>query len=78
MNADKGYRAFDHDKITVFFQGWITSERRDKIMKLVVIGGDAAGMSNANRAKRNRSEMKLTILEQTGDVSHSACGMLII
>jgi CoA-dependent NAD(P)H sulfur oxidoreductase len=44
-------------------------------MKFVIIGGDAAGMSAASRAKRNRAEMSVTVLEQTEDVSYSACGM---
>ena len=46
-----------------------------KTMKFVVIGGDAAGMSAASRAKRNQPEMDVTVLEQTQDVSYSACGM---
>lgn len=44
-------------------------------MKLVIIGGDAAGMSAASRAKRRRPEYEVTVLEQGGDVSYSACGM---
>ena len=44
-------------------------------MKFVIIGGDAAGMSAASRAKRNQPDMEVTVLEQTGDVSYSACGM---
>jgi len=44
-------------------------------MKLVVIGGDAAGMSAASRAKRNIRDLNVTVLEQTSDVSYSACGM---
>ena len=44
-------------------------------MRFVVIGGDAAGMSAASRAKRNQPEMDVTVLEQTEDVSYSACGM---
>ena len=44
-------------------------------MRFVVIGGDAAGMSAASRAKRNRSDMDVTVLEKTSDVSYSACGM---
>ena len=44
-------------------------------MKFVIIGGDAAGMSAASRAKRNRPDLEVTVLEQTGDVSYSACGM---
>ncbi|HBF43068.1 MAG TPA: pyridine nucleotide-disulfide oxidoreductase [Desulfobacteraceae bacterium] len=44
-------------------------------MTFVIIGGDAAGMSAASRAKRNRSDLEVTVLEQTADVSYSACGM---
>jgi len=44
-------------------------------MKFVIIGGDAAGMSAASRAKRNRPDLEVTVLEQTQDVSYSACGM---
>jgi protoporphyrinogen oxidase len=41
-------------------------------MKFVVIGGDAAGMSAASRAKRNQPELDVTVLEKTTDVSYSA------
>ncbi len=44
-------------------------------MKFVVIGADAAGMSAASRAKRHNPEMTVTVVEQTKDVSYSACGM---
>ena len=44
-------------------------------MKFVVIGGDAAGMSAASRAKRSRPEMEITVLEKTRDVSYSAWGL---
>ena len=44
-------------------------------MRFVIIGGDAAGMSAASRAKRNREDMEVIVLEQTMDVSYSACGM---
>ncbi len=44
-------------------------------MRFVIIGGDAAGMSAASRAKRNNPEMEVIVLEQTMDVSYSACGM---
>ena len=44
-------------------------------MDFVVIGGDAAGMSAASRAKRNRPDLNVTVLEKTEDVSYSACGM---
>ena len=44
-------------------------------MNFVIIGGDAAGMSAASRAKRNKPDLKITVLEKTMDVSYSACGM---
>jgi NADPH-dependent 2,4-dienoyl-CoA reductase/sulfur reductase-like enzyme len=44
-------------------------------MKFLIIGADAAGMSAASRARRNQPEMDITVLEQTQDVSYSACGM---
>ncbi len=44
-------------------------------MRFVVIGGDAAGMSAASRAKRNKPDLEVVVLEQSEDVSYSACGM---
>lgn len=44
-------------------------------MKFVIIGGDAAGMSAASRAKRHDPDLEVTVLEKTMDVSYSACGM---
>lgn len=44
-------------------------------MDFVVIGGDAAGMSAASRAKRNQPDIRVTVIEKTRDVSYSACGM---
>ncbi len=44
-------------------------------MKFVIIGGDAAGMSAASRAKRKNSDIEIIVLEQGYDVSYSACGM---
>ena len=44
-------------------------------MRFVIIGGDAAGMSAASKAKRNDPSMEIIVLEQTSDVSYSACGM---
>jgi len=44
-------------------------------MGFVIIGGDAAGMSAASRAKRIDPDMDIIVLEQTHDVSYSACGM---
>ena len=44
-------------------------------MHFVIIGGDAAGMSAASRAKRNTKNLEVIVLEKTFDVSYSACGM---
>jgi CoA-dependent NAD(P)H sulfur oxidoreductase len=44
-------------------------------MRFVIIGGDAAGMSAASRAKRLDPDMEVIVLEKTADVSYSACGM---
>ncbi|MFZ2631978.1 MAG: FAD-dependent oxidoreductase [Desulfosalsimonadaceae bacterium] len=44
-------------------------------MNFIIIGGDAAGMSAASRAKRSMPEMNVTVFEKTHDVSYSACGM---
>lgn len=44
-------------------------------MNFLIIGGDAAGMSAASRAKRHQPELNVTVLEKTADVSYSACGM---
>jgi len=44
-------------------------------MEFVIIGGDAAGMSAASRAKRSMPDMNVTVLEKSQDVSYSACGM---
>jgi len=44
-------------------------------MVFLVIGGDAAGMSAASKAKRNDPDLDITVLEKTLDVSYSACGM---
>jgi NADPH-dependent 2,4-dienoyl-CoA reductase/sulfur reductase-like enzyme len=49
--------------------------KREKDMRFVIIGGDAAGMSAASRAKRNMPELDVLVLEQSEDVSYSACGM---
>jgi NADPH-dependent 2,4-dienoyl-CoA reductase/sulfur reductase-like enzyme len=44
-------------------------------MRFVIIGGDAAGMSAASRAKRLDPGLEVIVLERTADVSYSACGM---
>ncbi len=41
-------------------------------MRFLIIGGDAAGMSAASRAKRKNPNINVSVLEQTPDVSYSA------
>ncbi|MCY0860353.1 MAG: FAD-dependent oxidoreductase [Sulfolobaceae archaeon] len=43
--------------------------------KLVVIGGGAAGMSGASRARRLNPSMQITVYEETKMVSHAPCGI---
>ncbi|MFA5536966.1 MAG: FAD-dependent oxidoreductase [Bacillota bacterium] len=43
--------------------------------KLVVIGGDAAGMSGASQVKRLKPEWEVVVLEKTDFISYAACGM---
>ncbi len=43
--------------------------------KLVVIGGDAAGMSAAATARRRDPELEIVALERGGHTSYSACGI---
>ncbi|MFH1131070.1 MAG: NADH oxidase, partial [Pseudomonadota bacterium] len=44
-------------------------------MRLLIIGGDAAGMSAASQTKRMASETEVIVLEKTQDVSYGACGL---
>ncbi len=44
-------------------------------MRLVIIGGDAAGMSAASQAKRLAPKTEVVVLEKTMDVSYGACGL---
>src|SRR5215470_1809096 len=43
--------------------------------RLVVIGGVAAGMSAASRARRRNPEMDIVVLEKGQHVSYGACGL---
>jgi NADPH-dependent 2,4-dienoyl-CoA reductase/sulfur reductase-like enzyme len=43
--------------------------------RLVVIGGDAAGMSAATNARRGRPDLEIVVLEQGRRTSYSACGI---
>jgi len=44
-------------------------------MRLVIIGGDAAGMSAGSQARRLSPESEIIVLEATQDVSYGACGL---
>lgn len=43
--------------------------------RLVVIGGDAAGMSAATNARRGRPDLEIVVLEKGTRTSYSACGI---
>ncbi|MDZ7687736.1 MAG: FAD-dependent oxidoreductase [Halobacteriales archaeon] len=43
--------------------------------KVVVIGGDAAGMSTASKAKRDDPSLDVTVFERGDWVSYGACGL---
>jgi NADPH-dependent 2,4-dienoyl-CoA reductase/sulfur reductase-like enzyme len=44
-------------------------------MRIVIIGGDAAGMSAASQARRVDPDAEVVVLELTQDVSYGACGL---
>lgn len=43
--------------------------------KIVIIGGDAAGMSAAARASRAKTDVQLVVFEKTSVTSYAACGL---
>lgn len=43
--------------------------------KLIVIGGTAAGLSAASKAKRVRPDMDIEVFERSGYISYGACGL---
>jgi NADPH-dependent 2,4-dienoyl-CoA reductase/sulfur reductase-like enzyme len=51
----------------------VSSSRKAK--RLVVIGGVAAGMSAASRAKRLDPDLEIVAYERTGYVSYGSCGL---
>jgi NADPH-dependent 2,4-dienoyl-CoA reductase/sulfur reductase-like enzyme len=44
-------------------------------MKVVIIGGVAAGLSAASQIKRQSPNSQVVVLEKGGDISYAACGM---
>lgn len=46
-----------------------------KKTKLVVIGGDAAGMSAASKVRREKSDIEIIVFEKSAYTSYSACGI---
>ncbi|MFN2182543.1 MAG: hypothetical protein ACK2UU_01070, partial [Anaerolineae bacterium] len=43
--------------------------------RLIVIGGVAAGMSAAAKAKRTQRDMEVIVCERGSFISYAACGM---
>ena len=43
--------------------------------RLVVIGGDAAGMSAASQARRRRKDLEIVVFERSPHTSYAACGI---
>jgi NADPH-dependent 2,4-dienoyl-CoA reductase/sulfur reductase-like enzyme len=44
-------------------------------MRVVIIGGGAAGMSAASRIRRLKDDAEIIVIEKTGLVSHAPCGI---
>ena len=44
-------------------------------MEILIIGGDAAGMSAASQIRRRQGEWKVTVLEKGPFTSYAACGI---
>lgn len=43
--------------------------------KLIVIGGTAAGLSAASKAKRVKPDLEIQVFEKTGYISYGSCGL---
>src|SRR5699024_1967902 len=43
--------------------------------KIVIIGSVAAGTSVAAKARRNREDVEITVLDKGSDISYSVCGI---
>ena len=44
-------------------------------MRVVILGGNPAGMSAASRIKRKSPDTEVIVLEKTDEVSYGACGL---
>lgn len=44
-------------------------------MKVIVVGGTAAGLSAASKAKRSKPDLQFKVFERTGYTSYGACGL---
>lgn len=45
------------------------------VEKILIIGGNAAGLTAASRAKRIDSRLKITVVEKSPHISYSTCGI---
>ncbi len=52
-----------------------TGRKGGEMARLVVIGGDAAGMSAASQAKRLKPSLEVVVLEKGEFISYAACGI---
>lgn len=43
--------------------------------KLIVVGGDAAGMSEASKVNRENPDFEVVVFERGGYVSYGMCGL---
>lgn len=46
-----------------------------KPLKIVIIGGVAAGLSAAVRARKNNNRAEITVIQKEKDISYGACGL---
>ena len=44
-------------------------------MKIVILGGDAAGMSAASKLRRGLPQAQIVVFERTRETSYGACGL---
>jgi NADPH-dependent 2,4-dienoyl-CoA reductase/sulfur reductase-like enzyme len=63
--------------VAIRITSWKTSEGEENKMteQVVIIGGCAAGMSAASRARRTNPNLDIVVYERTGFVAYGACGL---